>query len=162
MSIRILLVRYDDWRVQNLVAEVQQEYVERYGDRDASPMDPEEFAAPRGRFFVAMADETPVAMGGWRLRPDVHELGARRTAEIKRMYVAPAARRTGLARLMLRTLEDSARDDGCDVLVLETGLRQPEAIALYESAGYVLVTGFGHYKESPLVRYYGRRLIEGG
>jgi GNAT superfamily N-acetyltransferase len=97
-------------------------------------------------------------MGGWRLRPDVRELEAQQTAEIKRMYVAPTVRRTGLARLMLRTLEDSAREAGCDVLALETGMRQPEAIALYESAGYVRVTGFGHYKDSPLVRYYARRL----
>lgn len=153
-------VRYDDERVQALLPQVQQEYVVRYGGPDESPMDPDEFAEPRGRFFVALRDEEPMAMGGWRPRPDVHELEARRTAEIKRMFVVPAARRTGLARLMLRTLEDSARDAGCDVLVLETGLRQPEAIALYESAGYVRVAGFGHYKDSPIVRYYGRRLID--
>ena len=93
-------------------------------------------------------------------RADVHDLGATRTAEVKRMYVAPAARRTGLARLVLRSLEDSAREDGCDVLVLETGLRQPEAIELYQSAGYVPVTPFGYYKDAPLSRYFGRRLVD--
>lgn len=154
----MVLTRYDDERVQRLVEQVQQEYVERYGGHDAGAMDPAEFAAPQGRFFVALREQEPVAMGGWRLRPDVAELGARRTAEVKRMYVVPTARRTGLARLVLRTLEESARGAGCDVLVMETGMRQPEAIALYESAGYVPVTGFGHYKDSPLVRYYGRRL----
>ncbi len=151
---------YDDPRVQLLVDAVQAEYVERYGGPDETPMDTAYFSPPQGRFFVAVLDGRPVAMGGWRLRPDVHDLGATRTAEVKRMYVAPEARRTGLARLVLRTLEDSARADGCDVLVLETGLRQPEAIELYESAGYVPVTPFGFYKDAPLSRYFGRRLVD--
>ena len=151
---------YDDPRVQRLVEAVQAEYVERYGGPDETPMDPAYFSPPQGRFFLALVDGEPLAMGGWRLRADVHDLGARRTAEVKRMYVAPAARRTGLARLVLRTLEDSAREDGCDVLVLETGLRQPEAIELYESAGYVPVTPFGFYKDAALSRYFGRRLAD--
>jgi GNAT superfamily N-acetyltransferase len=151
---------YDDPRVQLLVDAVQAEYVERYGGPDETPMDTAYFAPPQGRFFLAVLGGEPVAMGGWRLRPDVTDLGATRAAEVKRMYVAPAGRRTGLARLVLRTLEDSARDDGCDVMVLETGLRQPEAIELYESSGYVPVTPFGFYKDAPLSRYFGRRLID--
>ena len=158
MSIRVVPVRYDDERVQQLVDQVQAEYVERYGGPDESPMDADHFAEPEGRFFVVVRDGEPVAMGGWRLRPAFTDLGAQRAAEVKRMYVAPHARRTGLARLVLRTLEDSARAAGCDVLVMETGLRQPEAIELYESAGYVLVEPFGHYQWSPLARYFGRRL----
>ena len=159
MGVRIEQAAYDDERVQRLVEEVQAEYVERYGSQDDSPMDPAAFAPPRGRFFVALRDEEPVAMGGWRLRPELEDLGGTRVAEVKRMYVAPAARRSGLARLVLRRLEDSAREDGCDLLVLETGLRQPEAIELYESSGYVPVTPFGYYKDSPYSRYFGRRLV---
>ncbi len=49
-------------------------------------------------------------MGGWRFRPDVDRLGSARAVEVKRMYVAPAARRGGLARLMLAHLEATARD----------------------------------------------------
>ena len=60
----------------------------------------------------------------------------RPAAEIKRMYVAPAGRRTGLARAMLAHLETTALAAGADVMVLETGTEQPEAIALYESSGY--------------------------
>jgi GNAT superfamily N-acetyltransferase len=159
MGVTIEAVSYDDPRVQRLVEDVQAEYVQRYGGPDESPMDSARFSPPQGRFFVVLADGEPVAMGGWREREDVPALDARRTAEVKRMYVAPAARRTGLARLVLRTLEDSARENGCDVLVLETGLRQPEAIELYESSGYVLVTPFGYYKDEPISRYYGRRLV---
>ncbi len=160
VSVTIEGTAYDDARVQRLVEQVQAEYVQRYGGPDASPVDASAFAPPVGRFFVALREGEPVAMGGWRLRPDLTDLGGTRAAEIKRMYVAPAARRTGLARLVLRRLEDSARQDGCDLLVLETGIMQPEAIELYESSGYVPVTPFGYYKDSGLSRYYGRRLVD--
>jgi len=158
VSVELVEAAYDDPRVRRLV-----EYVRRYGGPDESPMEVAAFAPPRGRFFVAMRDDEPVAMGGWRLRPDLDatvDLDATRAAEVKRMYVAPTARRTGLARLVLRRLEDSAREDGCDLLVLETGMAQPEAIELYESSGYVSVTPFGFYKDSPTARYYGRRLVD--
>jgi hypothetical protein len=46
------------------------------------------------------------------------------------------------------------------VMILETGTAQPEAMALYESAGYEAVTPFGHYQDEPLNRCYGRRLAE--
>jgi GNAT superfamily N-acetyltransferase len=121
-------------------------------------MDPTMFDDPAGVFLVAYRDDDPVAMGGWRLRPDVQRLGSVRLAEIKRMYVAPRGRRQGLARLVLEHLEQTARDLGVDVLVLETGIAQPEAIALYESSGYEPVEKFGHYAWSPKSRCYGKRL----
>ncbi len=144
--------------VAALVEEVQAEYVVRYGGPDGSPIDPTMFDEPAGAFLVAYRDEDPVAMGGWRLRPDVQRLDGVRLAEIKRMYVAPRGRRQGYARLVLEHLERTARDAGVDVLVLETGIAQPEAIALYESAGYVPVEKFGHYAWSPKSRCYGKRL----
>lgn len=151
-------VRFTDSNVQALVAEVQAEYVARYGGPDNSPIDPTMFDPPAGAFLVAYRDEDPVAMGGWRLRPDVQRLGGTRLAEVKRMYVAPRARRQGLARLVLEHLEQTARDLGVDVLVLETGIAQPEAITLYESSGYAAVEKFGHYAWSPKSRCYGKRL----
>lgn len=141
-----------------LVAEVQEEYVVRYGSPDETPLEPGVFDPPSGRFFVGCVDGRAVAMGGWRFRPDVTALGRRTAAEVKRMYVAPASRRSGLARAVLAHLEDTAREAGADVMVLETGLMQPEGIALYLSSGYEPVEAFGHYAWSPNVRYYGRRL----
>ena len=70
------------------------------------------FEPPRGAFFVAYRDGVPVATGAWRLRDDVGAFGTRRTAEVKRMYVAPAARGLGLARRMLARLEDTAAEVG--------------------------------------------------
>jgi GNAT superfamily N-acetyltransferase len=107
---------------------------------------------------LSVPDGVPVAMGGWRFRPDVRALGRSRAAEVKRMYVVPAAQRRGYARIVLRHLETTARSAGADVMVLETGLMQPEAIALYESSGYEPVPAFGFYRDSPTVRNFGKRL----
>jgi GNAT superfamily N-acetyltransferase len=141
-----------------LVEEVQGEYVARYGGRDETPIVPTYFEEPRGAFFVGYLDDRPVATGAWRRRSDVLVDGSSLTAEIKRMYVAPRARGRGLARSMLAHLEETARASGAEVMVLETGLRQPEAIALYESCGYLPIAGFGHYKVAPLSRCLARSL----
>jgi len=141
-----------------LVEEVQQEYVVRYGGRDETPLEPGYFEPPQGAFFVGYLGGRPVATGAWRRRHDVVVDGLDETAEIKRMYVAPPARGRGLARAMLAHLEETARAAGARVMVLETGVAQPEAIALYESSGYTLIPGFGHYRDSPLNRCFARRL----
>ena len=143
---------------QALIEEVQAEYVERYGGPDNSPLDPATFEPPSGAFFVGYLGDVPVAMGGWRTRPDVVRLGGALSAEVKRMYVAPAGRRMGLARAMLAHLEETAAVAGADVMILETGTEQPEALALYASSGYELVEKFGHYSWSPKSRCYGKLL----
>jgi len=155
---RIDLVPITHPDAARLVEEVQQEYVVRYGGPDQTPLEDGYFDPPRGAFFVGYLDDLPVATGAWRRRRDVLALGSDDTAEIKRMYVAPSARRRGLARAMLAHLEHTARAAGAEVMVLETGLNQPEAIALYESAGYAPVPGFGFYKDAALARSYARRL----
>lgn len=156
--LRIEHVAITDAAAQALIAEVQAEYVELYGGPDETPLEPAMFEAPAGAFFVGYLGDVPVAMGGWRIRPDVPRLGGACSAEIKRMYVARAGRRMGLARAVLAHLERTAAEAGADTMVLETGLAQPEAIALYESAAYEPVEKFGHYARSRLSRCYGKRL----
>jgi GNAT superfamily N-acetyltransferase len=143
---------------ESLIEAVQEEYVVRYGGRDHTPMDVAELAPPTGAFFVGYVDGLPVMTGAWRFRRDVSRLGSARAAEVKRMYVAPSARRQGLARRMLTHLETTARQAGADVMILETGTAQPEAMALYVAAGYEPVEPFGHYAWSPRNRCYGRPL----
>ena len=142
---RLAVVRVDYGHpdAERLIEEVQAEYVARYGGRDEAPIDPLEFAPPEGSFFVGYLDADPVATGAWR-RSGVERLGTAATAEIKRMYVVPRAQRRGVARRVLAHLEETAREAGFEALVLETGIRQPEAIALYESSGYVRIPGFGY------------------
>ena len=142
---------------QSLIAAVQEEYVLRYGDQDESPIDPADFEDPLGQFFVGYLDEVPVATGAWR-RSSVRALGAEVTAEVKRMYVVPAAQRRGLARRMLAHLETTAVEAGIEAMVLETGIMQPEAIQLYLSSGYEPIPGFGYYSYSDLSRCFARRL----
>jgi GNAT superfamily N-acetyltransferase len=141
-----------------LVERVQAEYVARYGGRDETPVEPSMFEAPRGAFFVLYVEGVPLATGAWRLRGDVEAFGTTATAEVKRMYVAPDGRGRGLARRMLAHLEATAHRAGAEVAVLETGTAQPEAIALYTSAGYRPIPGFGFYRDSPLSRCFAIRL----
>jgi GNAT superfamily N-acetyltransferase len=162
------MVAVSGWRIERLpithpdaallVEEVQGEYVARYGGRDETPIVPTYFDEPNGAFFVGYLDGRPVATGAWRRRTDVLVDGSSLTAEIKRMYVAPQARGLGLARAVLAHLEETARAAGAEVMVLETGERQPEAIALYESSGYLPIPGFGYYKDAPLSRCMARSL----
>ncbi len=163
------MVEIPGWRVERvpithpdaalLVEDVQSEYVVLYGGRDETPIEPTYFEPPLGAFFVGYLDDVPVATGAWRRRTDVEVADSRQTAEIKRMYVVARARRSGLARAMLTHLEETARAAGAEAMVLETGLRQPEAIALYESAGYRPVAGFGFYKDEPLSRCFARTIV---
>ena len=156
--LRLAPAGFDDPATQALVAEVQAEYTVLYGEPDVTPLDAGVFERPNGAFFLGLEDEVPVAMGGWRLRRDVTPWAGVVSAEVKRMYVAPAARRRGHARTLLAHLEDTARRAGADAMVLETGTAQPEAIAMYLAAGYEPVASFGYYTWSPLSRCYGKRL----
>jgi GNAT superfamily N-acetyltransferase len=158
MTLRIERVALTHPAAQALIDEVQQEYVERYGGPDETRLEPGMFEDAAGAFFVGYLGDVPVAMGGWRFRPDVPRLGGRCSAEIKRMYVAKAGRRMGLARAVLAHLERTAAEAGADTMVLETGIEQPEALALYESSGYVPIVKFGTYAWSPLQRCLGKRL----
>lgn len=154
----IVRVSADHPDALRLIEEVQAEYVERYGGRDNTPLDIEEFAPPGGAFYIGYLDGAAVASGAWRRRGDVDFRGTSACAEIKRMYVAPRARGRGLARQMLAHLEVAATSAGAAAMILETGTAQPEAIALYESSGYVAMKPFGHYAWSESNRCFGRML----
>lgn len=156
-TLEIVRVDYGHPDAMRLIEEVQAEYVVRYGGRDETPLDPLMFAPPAGSFFVGYVHGDAVATGAWR-RSGIEALGTRRTAEVKRMYVVPRAQRAGHARRMLAHLEASARDAGFEAMVLETGDKQPEAIALYTGVGYERIASFGHYKDSPSNRCFARRI----
>lgn len=142
---------YDDPLAQYLVEAVQQEYVQRYGGRDAAVVDPAEFLPPRGIFLVAEVDGVPAGCGAWRALPS----GA---AEIKRVYVEPAFRRRGIARLVVAALEEGAAVAGHRQVVLNSGREQPEALTLYAELGYRPVPGYDVYACSPDAVFLGRPL----
>jgi GNAT superfamily N-acetyltransferase len=142
----------DEPAVRRLLVEVLDELSEPYGGSgDDTPIAEDEFTPPNGAFFVASADGGPlVGCAGWRRHGD--------DAELKRMFTSKAARGRGLGRRMLAAVEESARAAGCTRVILETGDRQPEAIALYESAGYERIEDFGFYRGQPGVLSYARSL----
>jgi GNAT superfamily N-acetyltransferase len=151
---RFRTLPYDDPLAQYLVGEVQQEYVQRYGGPDEAVVDPAEFLPPHGLFLVAEVDGEPAGCGAWRALPEG-------VAEIKRVYVAPGFRRRGLAQEIVVRLERSAAAAGHRAVVLNTGDRQPEAIALYERVGYRPVEGYGIYACSPGAVFLGKDLSAG-
>ena len=79
-------------------------------------------------------------------------------AEIKRMFVSPEFRGLKLGRRILEELEDLARASGLALARLETGVHQPEALTLYERAGYQRRGPFGDYSEDPLSIFMEKKL----
>ncbi|MFD9441070.1 GNAT family N-acetyltransferase [Streptomyces sp. NPDC060006] len=141
-------VAFDHPDAVKLNDQVQAEYAVRYGDEgDVTPLDASMFEPPLGLYLIAYdPEDRPVATGGWRTQDENDEGYSDGDAELKRMYVVDEARGNGLARRILAALEDDARAAGRTRMVLETGNKQPEAIALYASSGYAPCVKFGHYR----------------
>lgn len=88
--------------------------------------------------IVAYEHEKPVGCGAIKEQ-------AADAMEVKRMYVLPETRKSGIASQVLRELEKWAAELGYPKCVLETGKRQPEAIALYTKCGYTVIPNYGQY-----------------
>ena len=131
---------WDDPDVQRLTAAQQVELRSRY-DGVGEPGTPPSAADVSVVLVARDHDGTAVGCGALRrLGDDV--------AELKRMYVVPEARGRGVSKALLRGLEDAAAARGWSTLRLETGPRQPEAIGLYERAGYRPIAAFGVYADA--------------
>ncbi|WP_422742574.1 GNAT family N-acetyltransferase [Mycobacterium sp. WMMD1722] len=138
-ELTFVAVEPDDPLAQPLLAELADEYAERYdGRRDrilawltGYPKD--EFAAPGGTLLIGLVDGKPVTGGAFRRFGIVDGLP---TAELKRIWTDSGHRRRGFARALLAALEADAADRGYRRLYLTTGDRQPEAEALYLATGY--------------------------
>jgi GNAT superfamily N-acetyltransferase len=127
------------------------ELTERYGTPDSEP-GPAPTAADTTVFLLAR-DAAGRAIGCGALR----ELGDG-AGEVKRMYVVPSRRRSGVAHAVLAALEEEAARRGWTLLKLETGTEQPDAMAFYERHGYRRIPNFGHYADSELSVCYEREL----
>ncbi|MDX3193143.1 GNAT family N-acetyltransferase [Streptomyces sp. MN03-5084-2B] len=150
-TLTITPVTWDDPDAVRLREAQRTELDARYGTDDHEPG-----AVPTAEtvaVFLLARDTvgTAVGCGGLRLL----EPG---TAEIKRMYVEPAARGTGVAAALLRALESHARDLGITRMLLETGAGQPDAIRFYQREGYEPIEAYGPYRGEPLSRCFARDL----
>ncbi|HJU54039.1 MAG TPA: GNAT family N-acetyltransferase [Pyrinomonadaceae bacterium] len=125
-----------------------------YGNTGPCQFVPADVEGAGTAFVVARLDGRPVGCGA--IRP--HEPGV---AEVKRMYVEPAARGLGVGRRILQELESVAGALGYVAIRLETGVKQPAAISLYERAGYQRIERYGTHAEDPLSICMEKRLGEG-
>jgi GNAT superfamily N-acetyltransferase len=139
--VQLAPVAWHDPDVQRLAVAQQAELRARYRGASEPGLPPS--AADLSVVLLAR-DDAGAVLGCGALR----QLGPG-TAELKRMYVVPDARGRGVAKAVLAALEDAARDRGWTTLRLETGPRQPEAIALYSGAGYRPIGPFGAYDGDP-------------
>jgi putative acetyltransferase len=114
-------------------------------------MDLDALCAPDVRFFVADVGGESVGCGA------VKQFAG--YTEIKRVYVAPRARGLGIAMRIVEALEAATRAAGRSIMRLETGIYQPDAIALFEKAGFTRCSSFGDYpKDDPYSVFMERQL----
>jgi GNAT superfamily N-acetyltransferase len=116
-------------------AELDQRFDAGFDVAGALPLAPDELRAPGGCFLVAYQRGAPVACGGLKLH-------GREPAEIKRVWVDPAARGQGLARRLIGELEARAREAGAPAVRLDTNRALTEAVAMYGRLGYREVEPF--------------------
>ncbi len=106
-----------------------------------------ELSPPGGAFVVGYREGVPVCCGG------VKRLDAQR-CEIKKMYVVPEMRGQGVARALLRELEDIARALGYPIARLDTGPKQGRAEGLYRDEGYAEIPDFNG---NPVAVFWGEK-----
>ena len=129
---------------QTLIGELNADIAARYevGANNFFHLDRDEVKPSNGGFFVAWLDGEPAGCGAARTLPDG-------SVELKRMYTRGSVRGNGVGAAMVSHLIGVTRDLGISRIVLETGPAQPEAIHVYERAGFTPISLFGQYVNSP-------------
>lgn len=134
-----------------LLVELDADLVARYPGVDFPVPDAAALVAAGGVFVIATDAAHVLGCGALKLR-------APGIGEIKRMFVRPEGRRRGVARAILEELEAAARTRGCRRLLVETGWNQPEAIGLYQHAGYAPIPCYGEYEGNTYSRCFEKSL----
>jgi len=123
------------WCFEQYFAELDTRFEKGFNPALSISADALELTPPAGVLLIARLHDRPVGCGALKFHADA-------SAELKRMWVAPVARGIGLGRRLLREIERHASEAGVAVLRLETNRTLSEAIALYQSSGYVEVDAF--------------------
>ncbi len=134
----------------SLFKRLSQEQIERYGRDGGLPLD--ELARPEVIFVAGFLDGEAVGCGA--IAPLEAGVG-----ELSRIFVDASARRRGVGAAIMGKLEEDARGRYTR-LVLETGIAQPESIALYEKCGYSPIPCWGKSADNPRSRCYEKRLSQ--
>jgi putative acetyltransferase len=123
--------------VRSLVAELDRTLAREYSPEQQHGLRPDEIFQSHVRFFLARLDGIAAGCGGIALFEDF--------AEVKRMFVRDSVRGRGVGRALLAHIESEAKENGIDILRLETGDKQLAAIRPYERAGFQPCAAFGEY-----------------
>jgi putative acetyltransferase len=128
--------------VRALLEVVSSWSVDLYPPESEHGLDLAAYERPEVTLFVAREGGVALGCGAYQLQGDG-------TAELKSMFVVPEARERGIGRAILAAIEEALRGR-VGMLRLETGVKQPAAIHLYESAGFGRRGPFGSYRDDPL------------
>jgi len=150
-QISIQLERPDTSDVRLLIDELESILAPLYPDESRHGLSVERLLDEEVAFFVARDKNIPVGCGGLKFF-------GREYAELKRMYVRPSYQRLGLGKEILKFLEAYALTRGIDIIRLETGIHQYNAVGLYKHMGYREIPPFGNYKEDPLSLFFEKSI----
>ena len=148
---RIERVDWLDPRAIDLRRAMDADMAKRYGT-SGGPAEPPQFTAKRARALSVRAADVRATL--LAVLPDGRPVGhvaLRRLGaewEVKRLIVSPLVRRAGIASALLTQVETLAREDGAPRVILQTGDKQPEAVALYERSGYSPIPVYEPYVET--------------
>lgn len=151
MTIIILPERPDTADARMLIDELEQHLAPLYPATSRHGYSVDKLIKQGVAFFIIRVDDIPASCGGVQLYGTEY-------GELKRMFVRPQFRGLGLAKLMLEHLEQYTREHHIQLLRLETGIHQKEAIGLYERMGFQSIPPFGDYVDDPLSKFFEKRL----
>jgi putative acetyltransferase len=151
MTTMITAERPDTAEAIKLIDELESHLAPFYPAESRHGFSVEKLLRENVAFFIIRQDGETAGCGGIKLFGTEY-------GEVKRMYVRPQFRGLGLAQKMLDHLSVYAREHGVNLLRLETGIYQKEAIGLYERMGFHVVPPFGEYKEDPLSVFYEKQI----
>lgn len=151
---------------QALITALNTELTARYPEPGSTHfhLDAADVGPGHGIFVVVRYHGLPIGCGALRRVREpsaIREVGVN-AGELKRMYIAPEVRGKGFGRALLERLEAEARALGLARLVLETGIRQAEAQALYERAGFSVIPPYGSYVASAATSICMQKVLDTG
>ena len=138
--------------IEHLLRQSDEHAASLYPPESNHLVDSDALAARNVRFFVARWDSRVVGCGAMVINQN------NGSAEQKRMFVDPASRGRGVARALLELIEKQARSLGLHQIMLETGVKSVEALALYRRHGYRERGPFGGYGPDPLSVFMEKKL----
>ncbi|TFF37929.1 GNAT family N-acetyltransferase [Mucilaginibacter psychrotolerans] len=143
----------DDAQVKQLFKEADDYYATLYPDESNHPAFSEDFKIRKSYFIIVRSEDQIVGCGGILVKDNTW-------GEVKRMYVSKVHRRNKIGTEILLNILNWSTLNNINILKLETGIYQPEAIALYEKFGFKLIEPFEGYEEDPNSVFYEKNLTE--